>query len=298
MSKKIRIHVTPSSLGSYFGVGFLSPEEQYKIDIGDEVQEFDDESMLRMELGNHLEDAAINYFQDVIFKVPITDRNTEVKVTEDDKVRYKLDGIIHFDEPAVFENKISNAVSGKFTDNMGYIIQLQTYMMYEGLNKGVLAGLYQGKPIYKIFDKDEELQADIAEMIDFIDNALSGFVDFYDDYPVHLLDKYGKVKLYEPITNLSSITINYLHELAELKHEESIIKNKIRALERAHENDFEIEAGVYEDDRVIVRVSQVNRSGGFDIDLFKELNPYMDLSSYMKPDYSYTMKRIKIKDPN
>lgn len=293
---KVRYYVTPSSLGSYFGVGFNSPEEQFLIDTGEVKVEFDDEAIRRMELGNHLEDATVEYFQNVILKTPITDRNEEVKFSDDGKVKYQIDGRLELEGvPAIFENKISNAHSGRFTDNLGYVIQLQTYMMYEGVDKGVLGGIYQGRPIFKIYDKDEELQADIRTMIDFIYNALQGMVDFYEDYPVDILDKYGEEKIYEPIESLSSTTIDYLKKLGELQAERSRINKEIRELEALHENDFEITEGVYDDDEILVRVGKYKRRGSFDVDLFKEKNPYIDLTDYYKPDTEYTRKTIKLK---
>ena len=48
---KVRYYVTPSSIGSYFGVGFNSPEEQFEIDSAQEESTFDADSLDRMELG-------------------------------------------------------------------------------------------------------------------------------------------------------------------------------------------------------------------------------------------------------
>ena len=54
---KVRDYVRSSSLGSYFGVGFNSPKDQFLLDTGQAVQEFDDDAQARMDLGNELEDA-------------------------------------------------------------------------------------------------------------------------------------------------------------------------------------------------------------------------------------------------
>lgn len=294
---KQRYYVAPSSLASYFGQGFNSPEEQFKLDTGQTPTEFDDESIRRMVLGEHLEDSVINYFQDIVFKVPITDRNDELKSGYDGKVMYKIDGIIHLDEPAIFEAKVSNSKGYKFTEHMGYNIQCQTYMLCEGLNKTILAGLYQGRPIYRVIERDEELISDIKRMIDFVVDALQGLVDFYDDYPVDLLDKYSSEVLYEPIEELSSITLDYLYKLAELEHERRKLDNEIKRLKAMHEDDLDITEGVYEDDVIHYKVSYYTRKGGFDLDLFKEENPYFDLTKYYLPDTKYSRKMLKLKEP-
>lgn len=295
----IRTTVSPSSLGSYFGVGFNTPEEQFLIDTGEVINEFDEDAILRMELGNILEDSATDFFEKMIFKTPITDRNTEVKTDSEGKIRYKLDGKMMWrGKPAIYENKISNSAGVKFTENLGYHIQLQTYMMLEGCEYGILAGLYQGKPIYKVFEKDEALQADIKIMIDFIHSALNGLVDFYDDFPVDILAKYGKEVIYEPITNLSAITVEYLHKLAELNDAKKKIEKEIKELEFLHSGDVGIEAGTYQDDKIILTVSDVKRNGSFDVDAFRAAHPFLDLSPYYKPDSYYKMRKIKLKETN
>lgn len=294
---KTRHYIAPSALGSYFGVGFNTPEEQFRLDTGVDKSDFDEEARLRMALGNHLEDAAINFFQDEVFKVPITDRNTEVKWGYDGKIKYVIDGIIHFEEgPMIFENKISNATSGRFTDNLGYHFQIQSYMLCEGLDSAVLAGLYQGKPIYKIIPRDEEMIEDIKTMTDFVVLALQGLIDFYDEFPVDLLSKYSTQTIYEPIEDLSDGTVNYLHKLARLRNQKKTIEDEIKELERLHENDYDLTDGLYEDDVVKVTVSSFERKGGFDIDKFKAMNPDFDLEMYMKPNTTVKLRRITLKD--
>lgn len=293
---KLRYYVTPSNLASYFGCGFNSPEEQFSIDTGETAATFDDDSIARMSLGNHLEDAVIEYFQNDVFQTPITDRNTELKTGYDGKVKYKIDGMMEYKgEKVIFENKISNSQSYKFTENLGYEIQVQTYMLCEGLNGAILAGLYQGKPIWRFIERNEEMIEDIKVMIDFLIDSLSGVVDFYADFPVDLLEKYGKTKIYEPIDNLSAITIEYLHKLAELNEKKKEIDKEIRDLKKLHENDFEISEGVYEDDVVSLRVSKWYKKGGFDLDKFKNENPYIDISPYFEEDKEMSRTVLKLK---
>lgn len=293
---KQRYYVTPSSLASYFGCGFNSPEEQYAIDKGDIAADFDDDSKLRMALGNHLEDAVINYFEKEVFKTPITDRNTELKWGYDDKILYKIDGKITYKgEPAIFENKVSNSQSYRFTDNVGYHIQVQTYMLCEGYNRTILAGLYQGKPIYKIIDINEDMINDIKRVVDFVYSCLNGLGDFEKDYPRDILEKYGVEKIYEPIDNLSEYTIDYLHKLAELNAQKSAIEKEIKELNATHESDFDISEGVYEDDFVKVRVSKWVQKGKLDTESLMLDNPDIDFSKYITGDTVRTKTVVKLK---
>jgi len=59
MSKKHRDYVTPSSIGSYFGVGFNDPYDQLQVDLGLEDNNFDDEARARMLLGTVLEESVL-----------------------------------------------------------------------------------------------------------------------------------------------------------------------------------------------------------------------------------------------
>ena len=223
---KQRYYITPSSLASYFGCGFNSPEEQFAIDSGEEAAVFDDDSQKRMKLGSLLEDAVIQYFEEEVFKTPITDRNEEIKIGYGGKIKYAIDGKLMLDKPTGFENKVSNSESYKFTEHKGYHMQVQAYMLCEDLEQFVLAGLYKGKPVHKMIYRDEDMINDIKRMTEFVVDALQGLVDFYEDFPVDLLEKHGKTKLYEPITDLSKATVEYLHELAELNAQKSELEKK------------------------------------------------------------------------
>ena len=84
-----RINITASSLGSYFGVGFNTPEEQLEIDLGKMENIIDEESQDRMNLGNAMEEGCLNYFEGKL-NVTITNRNTEILEDFDGLLRGKL----------------------------------------------------------------------------------------------------------------------------------------------------------------------------------------------------------------
>ena len=232
---KTRYYVTPSSIGSYFGVGFNDPLTQFKIDSAQEVSEFDDAAQERMDWGKFLEDGALDFFAHKL-GIEITDRNNEFKMGYDDKIKYIVDGIAMFNgERIVVENKISNAASYKFTDSMGYIMQCQLYMYLENVNKALLCGIYQGKPIFKFIDRDDDMIKDLLEMTDFVVNCLMGMDDF-DNFPTHLLEKYGTADTVKPIEGLSETTINYFRTLAELEAEAKAVENKIKEFKKTYED--------------------------------------------------------------
>lgn len=292
---KSRYYITPSSLASYFGCGFNSPEEQFSIDSGAEAADFDDEAQKRMKLGTLLEDAVIQYFEEEVFKTPITDRNEEIKFGYGGKIKYAIDGRLMLDKPTGFENKVSNSESYKFTEHKGYHIQVQAYMLCEDLEQFVLGGLYKGKPVWKIIYRDEDMINDIKIMTEFVVDALQGLVDFYEDFPVDLLEKHSASKLYEPITNLSKRTVEYLHKLGELNAEKARVEKEIKTLKEQYGDDMELTEGVYEDDKVKVTVSRWTKKGSFDLDVFKNANPHFDLVPYMSEDKEMSRTLIKLK---
>ena len=291
---KVRYYVTPSSIGSYFGVGFNSPEEQFEIDSAQEESTFDADSLDRMELGKILEDSALNYFEYKL-GIKITDRNEEIKWGLDDKVKYAIDGKTEFmGKKMIVENKISNSNSYIFTENVGYHFQCQSYMLVEDAEAVLLCGLYQGRPIYTIVERDEEMIKDIKEMIDFVVNCLMGFDDF-TNFPEHLLEKYSNKTLLEPIEDMSDRAIEYFHKLAELKAEEKDINDRIKALQALYEDVRMPEAGTYEDDFIKLRVSQGVRRGGIDINALRLDFPEIDYEKYRKSDSTYNIVKVSAK---
>lgn len=287
--KKIRNYITPSSLGSYFGVGFLSPEEQIEIDLGNKEQYFDEEAQARLMLGRNLEDATLNYFEEA-FGIVITDRNDELINFYDNKMKGKVDGITIFnDVKTVVENKISNARSYKFTENLGYHFQVQSYMMATNTDQALLCGLYQGKPIYKVIPRDEEMITDIKTMVDFVYDMLMGF-ETWENFPYNLVEKYSGKTILEDIKNISEGEIDTISELAELKEERSSLDKEIRAIESQLKEKWN--TGKYENDNIKLTISEVRKRGSIDIDRLSIDHPEINYSNYIKDDIVY--KTIKV----
>ena len=287
--KKIRNYITPSSLGSYFGVGFLSPEEQIEIDLGNKEQYFDEEAQARLMLGRNLEDAALNYFEEAL-GIIITERNDQLINFYDNKMKGKIDGMTIFnDVETVVENKISNARSYKFTENLGYHFQVQSYMLATGKKQALLCGLYQGKPIYKVIPRNEEMITDIKTMVDFVYDMLMGF-ETWENFPYNLVEKYSGKTILEDIKNISEGEIDTISELAELKEERSSLDKEIRAIESQLKEKWN--TGKYENDNIKLTISEVRKRGSIDIDRLSIDHPEINYSNYIKDDIVY--KTIKV----
>ena len=198
MALKERYDVIASSLSSYFGVGFNTVQEQLDIDLGLIEKEFDDDAQDRMNLGICLEEGCLNYFEKKL-NIIIDERNSEYKYACDGKLKCKRDGRTFLDgiETGV-ENKYSNSSTGSFTEDIGYKLQCQAYMMAWGLDQWILCGMWQGKPQYKLIKKDEEIQ---------ITNAQKGTL-------VHLcmqkLDLSKKIYTYDDVKKLVDESHNCL----------------------------------------------------------------------------------------
>ena len=289
--KKIRNYITPSSLGSYFGVGFLSPEEQIEIDLGNKEQYFDEEAQARLMLGRNLEDAALNYFEEAL-GIIITERNDQLINFYDNKMKGKIDGMTIFnDVETVVENKISNARSYKFTENLGYHFQVQSYMLATDKKQALLCGLYQGKPIYKVIPRNEEMITDIKTMVDFVYDMLMGF-ETWENFPYKLVEKYSNVKVLEPIKDITEEEIELAAELIDLKEEKSTLDKEIRAIENKLKSRWD--TGKFENDNIRLSINEVRKRGSIDIDKLSIEHPEIDYSKYIKEDTVYrTMKVTK-----
>jgi hypothetical protein len=293
--RKIRYYVSASSLGSYFNVGFNSPDEQFQIDLGNTEQVFDNDAQDRLDLGNYLEDAALNYFENKL-GIKIESRNTELVELYGGKIFGKFDGKTVLDgKKTLVENKISNAKSYKFTENMGYIFQVQAYMMDGDFEQALLCGLYQGKPIYKIIPKDEAMIADIKLMTDFVVGALMGIHDFVEDFPVDLVNKYSSYHPIKKIEHMENDTRSYFVKLGNLNKQKAEIEKQIKELKDIHE-DTTFEEGAYEDDFIKVSVRNYDIKGGYDIDLLSLDHPELNLSKYRKDNTTAQRVTIKIKE--
>lgn len=278
---KERFDVIASSLSSYFGVGFNTVQEQLDIDLGKTAKEFDDDAQDRMNLGNAMEDGCINYFETKM-GILIDERNSEYKYACDGKLKCKRDGRTFLDGVETgWENKYSNSSSGPFTEDLGYEIQCQAYMMAWGLDQWVLAGMWCGKPYYKLIKANPEIQADIEAIVDAVVEIEMGLREV-DDYPWDIVAKYSKqVKLKElNDEDLEQYDKDLLNSIGKLKQQKKVIEDKLQELEgyaKSHYDDSK-----WEDKDFKYTISTSNGRATFDKATFSIENPTIDIMKYYK----------------
>jgi len=286
---KVRTYITPSSIGSYFGVGFVSPEEQILIDLGETEQEFDEASEARMLLGRVFEDPSLNYFEEALH-IKIDERNIDTFDFYEGKIKGKIDGMTVLEGvKTVVENKISNAQYGKFTDNVGYMLQCQSYMLGKDVTQCLLCGLYQGKPIYKIIKRDESIIADIKRVADFVVEVLMG-LEIFDNFPKDILAKYSNVKLLPRIENVSDEVIAEAKKLIDYKKQVKELEEKIGAIEDLIKDNFE--TGTFDNAAIKISIGEGSRAGGYDIDYMSIEHPEINYERYRKPNSTYRTLRV------
>lgn len=289
---KERFAINASSLGNYFGVGFISPMEQLEIDLGEREADFTEAQKSRMLLGINLEDGMLNYFEEKL-NTKITNRNTEVLNGFDGKLRFKIDGECILDgEPTIVENKISKL---DFTQEMGYIFQVNAYMESKGYRQAILCGLSAGDPLYRIFHYDSEIVEDIKEMVDSVFDILNGIAD-KDDFPWHLVEKYNPKE--EPLETIEEDEISlddklYIDELYSLKTAKAELEKREKELKAYLETQYSNK--IYNGKDYTFSVKSGSRVGGYDMNLLVIEHPEIDFSQYKKPDS--TFKTIRFSKP-
>jgi predicted phage-related endonuclease len=140
--------------------------------------------------------------------------------------------------------------------------------------------------------------SDIRRMVDFI-TAVMIEKETFDNFPRDLLEKYSKVKLLDPLTNVDekdrAIFDNLLTIREEIKRLDSLKKD----LEDHIKAKFDI--GVYIDDNIDIKIAEYSKSGGIDTDALLMDHPDIDIKQYTKPPIVYrtiTTKTAKRKTTN
>lgn len=286
-----RFDIIASSLSSYFGVGFNTIEEQLDIDRGLTEKEVDEDAQDRMDLGNAMEEGCLNYFEKKL-NIVIDERNSEYKYAVNGLLKCKRDGRTFIDgvETGV-ENKYSNSKTKCFTDDFGYELQCQAYMMAWGLDQWLLCGMWQGQPKMKLIKKNEELQKDIEDLVTKISSILMG-LSTVEDYPWEIVDKYAKVSALKSLDSddIEEYDKELLHRIGELKDEIKVRETECKELEdyaKTHYADSR-----YQDEDYKYVISTGTRKGDIDKDKLSIEHPEIDIESYRKPSTSYAQIRV------
>lgn len=286
MAIKERFDVIASSLSSYFGVGFNTVQEQLEYDLGLEENIVDDEAQDRMNLGIAMEDGCLNYFETKM-GILIDERNSEYKYACDGKLKCKRDGRTFLDGVETgWENKYSNSSSGPFTEDLGYQIQCQAYMMAWGLDQWVLAGIHCGKPIYKLVKADADIQADIEKIVEAVVEIEMGLREI-EDYPWDIVEKYSSQKRLKELNDedLEQYDKDLLNSLGKLKQKKKEIEDKISELENYAKVKYE--DSKWEDSDFKYTISTNTGKQTFDKNTFSIENPTIDITKYYIAGNSY-----------
>ena len=291
MDAKARFTLIASSLGSYFGVGFNNPSEQLQMDMGIIPVEFDEEAEERMLLGKELEDGVLNFFEKKL-GITINERNTEIKEGMNGMIRYRMDGkTILGGEETVVECKVSNSQSTVFINELGYIIQCNLYMAEEGVDQALLCGLYQGKPIYKILRRNDELVADIREMIANVYGILNGILD-YSEFPWHLVEKYSKTPALETLSELDENDLAYLESYTVLKEAVKENEKQIALISEYLKSKYNNVLYTNKEMGMKFTITEQTRKGFLDEIALSMEHPELNLDAYRKPASESKVIRI------
>lgn len=285
---KQRADIIASSLASYFGVGFNDIDTQFDLDLGLIPNEFDDAAEDRMRLGRNLEDGVLDYFEERM-GIKIDERNSETKFAVDGLLKCKRDGRTYLDGVETgWEGKYSNAQSD-FTLSKAYELQCQAYMMAWGLDQWVLAGIWQGKPVFRLIKADPEVQKDIETIVLFVAEVLNGLAS-REDFPYEIPEKYNKAAKLKTCEELDENDYELLSELAEVKQDIKVKKareTEIANYIKANFNDTKIKT-----DRFTCTVSTSKGRASLDTARLSIERPDVDLSQYQKVSAGYKTIRI------
>lgn len=288
---KERYDIIASSLGSYFGVGFNTIEEQLDIDRGLIEKEVDEDAQDRMDLGNAMENGCLNYFEKKL-NISIDERNSEYKYAVNGLLKCKRDGRTFIDgvETGV-ENKYSNSKTKCFTEDFGYELQCQAYMMAWELDQWLLCGMWQGQPKMKLIKKNEELQKDIEELVTKISSILMG-LSTIEDYPWEIVEKYAKVNALKSLEDgdVEEYDKELLHRIGELKDEIKVRETECKELEEYAKSHYADSR--YQDEDYKYVISTGTRKGDIDKDKLSIEHPEIDLEEYRKPSTTYSTIRV------
>ena len=276
---KERFTIQASSLGDYFGVGFNCIQARVAMDLGEQDHETSKEEMDRMKLGQCLEKGILDYYE-YFLETPIFNRNTETLTFMNDMIRGKIDGeCIYNEEPTIVECKDSNSTT-KFTDNLGYQLQCQSYMEAKGYKQALLLGLQNGVPSATLIRYDEDLVKDIYTVAEHATAILSG-IETLDDYCWDIVNKYKNEPENREDMEISDIDKANIETLLKIKASIKGLKETQEKIEASLKGSY-INAK-YEDDEYSVKVTTSTRDGGYNMDMIKLAYPDIDFERFKKP---------------
>lgn len=246
-----------------------------------------------MELGRAMEDACMDYFEEKM-GIRIDERNSEIGYAVDGKLKCKRDGRTFIEGIETgWENKYSNA-SVSFTGNMNYILQCQAYMMAWGLEQWVLAGMWKGKPVYRLIKADTDIQQDIEAMVLHLYDILIGVADI-DTFPWDIVERYSVAKECRTLSEeeLTESDKELFRTLGELKASKKAIEAQLEEIESYLKETFS--DSKFEDENFKYTISTSAGRTSVDIDAICMDYPLIDMSKYTKTGTPFKTIRVSNK---
>jgi predicted phage-related endonuclease len=117
-------------------------------------------------------------------------------------------------------------------------------------------------------------------------------LDTFDNYPTHLLTKYSKTRLLQPLNNVDSNDKAIMENLVVIRDQIKELEYQKKNLEEHIKNKFDI--GIFVDDTYEVKVNEYTKAGGYDIDAILLDYPNIDINKYKKPDIVYRTINTKM----
>jgi predicted phage-related endonuclease len=125
---------------------------------------------------------------------------------------------------------------------------------------------------------------DIREIVEFIHSVMLG-LETFDNYPTHLLAKYSKTKILEPLTKVDDKDKAIFENLVTIKEQIKQLELQKKELEEHIKGKFD--TGIYTDGVIEVKISEYNKTTGIDVDTLVMDYPNVPIDKYKKPDTKY-----------
>lgn len=290
---KRRTTVTASALGSYFGVGYNDPLVQLENDMGGEEITFAKAQLDAMEVSSLVENGILDIVE-ARNNCIVTERNTATEEALGGKLRVRKDGYTTIDgEDYVVE--VKHVASGSnFINNLGHHFQVMSQILAERekgreVNKGILAGLYQGRYYQVFLELTPELEEDIYIMVNTVVAILKGELPI-EMYPANIVDKYAPLPA--EADQFDDADEDKVEELVKVKQE---IKD-LKAKETELQDYLKIKYSLldYESPRGYkITIQEQTRKGGVDLEAIVTDHPEIKLDDYRKPSSTYQVVRTK-----
>lgn len=277
---KQRFSVTASGLGSYCGVGFATPHDQLLIDLGEKAPFINDYIQDKFNQGNTMENAILDYFEGVL-NTRITERNIVTYDVLEGMLRVKPDGICTYEGARTTIDAKFSSADAPFTEDKGYLLQLHAGMMAQGTEQAIILGFHKGKPIWRLYKKDQNIIELIEAIVPTIFMILNGILDKemlptegFEYFSSTVYDETEEVAFEEQDKSWLESYILVNQQIKELETQKALIAENLKS-------KYPYTRGEVEGYKITV--ADQTRKGGLDMDALRMAYPEIDFDQFTKP---------------